>query len=183
MSMNTDIKELFRRAFGYEAPDNSYVIEQAPARKETGNLGGHYYAVDMYGREFFMPVTLAEILLPFAVISINCKKTIVATPMPERQGSVHEQISVDDYVINIKGLLVSEDNAYPEDSIIELQKLFLRNEAVTMRSVLSDIFLNGKFEHRVIIKSLSFPAVSGTENVKPYEMELESDMIFDLEIK
>lgn len=177
----TDIKELFRRAFGYEPPEN-FSLERAPERLEyaSSSLGGNYYDTDLYGREFFLPVKLDKYLLPFAVISIYCRKNIVSTQMPERQGSVIEQISVDNHIIGIKGILVNDDNTYPEKEIISLKNLFEKNESLTIQSVLTNIFLNGAFDHKVVLKSLTFPSNAGIENAKPYEMELEADMIFDL---
>lgn len=175
-----NISDLFRRAFGYETPE-SFSIEQAPNRKMVSSLGGSYYAESISGVEFFLPIKLNNYLLPFAVMSVTCKKTIVSTPMPERQGSIHEQISVDDYVFNIKGIAVSETNDYPEDDIMQLNKLFLLNEPLTINSVLTQIILKG--DPKVILTSLSFPANAGVENAKPFEMELESDMIFELKEK
>src|SRR5207253_707355 len=97
-------------------------------------------------------------------------------------GTVKELISIDDYLINIKGILVNEENAYPESEIIDLHELFLKNQSIQLQCVLTDIFLKGSFEQKVVIRDLKFPAVTGIEHTKPFEMELESDMIYDLEI-
>src|SRR4051794_6477457 len=101
------IQKVFSEAFGYEPP--SFKIEQAPDRLESSSLGQPYFSEDAVGREFFLPATLEGILIPFAVISIVTKKTLVETPLPERGGSVTEMISIDDFAINIKGILITED--------------------------------------------------------------------------
>jgi hypothetical protein len=169
MSM-IDIKELFRASFGYEPP-SEFAIPRAK-----------YYLADVYGREYFLPVTLDGYLVPFAVVGVSRTQLIVSTSMPERDGSVHEQISLDDVIINVKGVLIMDDNTYPERLIIELNDIFEKKRSVVMRSVLTDIFLDGASNHKVLIKRLDFPAIGGVENAKPFEMEIISDKIFELEL-
>ena len=176
-----NLNELFRNSFGYEAPA-SFSIEQAPAKKELSNLGQRYYAEDLSGREFFLPVWINGQLIPFAVLGVTCKKTIVSTPMPERSGSVHELISIDDYSFTLKGLLVNESNEFPEQDIADIHNLFLVNASVSMRSALSDIFLSGEFDHKVIIQDVNWPPSPGVEHVKAFEIKLVSDQIFELTI-
>jgi hypothetical protein len=103
--------------------------------------------------------------------------------MPERGGSVHELISIDDYVFTIKGLLVNEDGEFPEKDIISLHEIFKINASVRLRSALSAIVLNGNFDERVIIRAVDWPVISGVEHVKGFEVKVESDMIFDLTIE
>jgi len=177
-----NLKEVFRNAFGYEAPA-PFSIEQAPPRKELSSLGQKYYAEDLSGREFFLPVTIDGVLIPFAVMGMTWKKTFVTTAMPERGGSVHEQISIDDYEFSIKGLLVNEEGEFPESGIIELHNLFKINASLPLRSAMSDIVLSGEFDHKVIIKTVSWPAAAGVEHVKAFEISVESDQIFELVIK
>lgn len=184
-----EIAKVFKDAFGYEAP-RKFSTPAADERKETSDLGQSFYGVDALGREHFLPVRINDYLVPFAVISINAKKTIVSTPMPERGGSVHEIISVDDYAINIKGILINDDNNFPEKEIANIHKLFEVNNSVELRSALTDIFLRGgnrtseqlnDLLHQVVIKQVNYPAVSGVEHAKPFEIVCESDMIFTLE--
>lgn len=185
-----DFKEIFREAFGYEPPHDDIQLQKAPARQGHSNSGAAYYDEDMFGREFFMPVRLDGILISFAVIGCTWKKTIVSTPMPERGGSVKELISIDDYAINIKGILINPGNDWPEAGVDEMYRLFVKNQSVSLRSALTDIFLSGKSDdkgidpvgHRVVIREIKWPAVAGVEHAKPFEIECESDLIFDLEI-
>lgn len=179
-----EFNSAFKNAFGIQKAN----IPQAPARIEQSSQGQPYYATDALGREFFLPIRLQvppffDYLIPFAIMSVNCKKTIVSTPMPQRGGAVKELISIDDYVFNIKGLLINNVNAYPEADIIALHSIFKVNGSVAMRSVLSDIFLSGDFNHMVTIKELKWPAIAAVEHAKPFEIDCESDMIFTLEVK
>lgn len=179
-----DFGEIFQQAFGYTPPINqdNVKLEKALARKESSDLGQPYYETDISGREFFLPVKINGMLIPFAIIGMTWKKKIVETDMPERGGSVNELISIEDYVFNIKGILINDDNTFPESGIVDMHNLFKINASVTMRSVLSDIVLKGEYDHKVIIKEIKWPPIAGNEHAKPFEMDLKSDMILDLEI-
>jgi Domain of unknown function (DUF6046) len=184
-----EIKDIFKQAFGYEAP-RKFSIQKADERKESSDLGQPFYDIDELGREHFLPVKINGYLIPFAVVSIAAKKTIISTAMPERGGSVHEIISIDDYAINIKGIMINDDNDFPEKEITTIHKLFEVNNSVELRSALTDIFLRGGNKeneklndqlHQVVIQSVNYPAVSGVEHAKPFEIVCASDMIFTLE--
>jgi hypothetical protein len=175
-----NLGDIFRKSFGYEPP--VFELPEAPGRIEASSLGGRYFDTDLLGREFFLPVQLDGYLLPFAVIGITCKKTIISTAMPERGGTVKELISIDDYLINVKGILINDSNEFPESMLIDLHELFLKNQSLELQCVLTDIFLKGGFEQKVVIRDLKFPTVTGVEHARVFEMDLESDMIFDLEI-
>lgn len=193
------LQDLFEKTFGYLPADkfvvdknaastqesNPFAIPPAPPKKQFGDnsyssLGQPYYKQDYLGREMFMPVMLDGYLVPFAVVSVTEKKTLIETPMPERGGSVTELISIDDYLINIKGIIVEDDDIFPETQIKNIHELFLQNNSVELRSVITDIFLSGVFEHRVIIKEVKWPASPGIENAKPFEIDCKSDMIYEL---
>ncbi|MBL0144935.1 MAG: hypothetical protein IPP48_03415 [Chitinophagaceae bacterium] len=112
--------------------------------------------------------------------------------MPERGGSVHEIISIDDYAINIKGILINDSNIFPEKDVLEIHKLFQINRSIELRNALTDIFLRGGIKeqnkptdqlHQVVIKEINYPPVAGVEHAKPFEITCESDMIFTLEIE
>lgn len=172
------LADIFERTFGYQPPQ-PFRIEQATPRRETSSLGQPYYDVDDAGREHFMPVRLNGWLIPFAVVSITPRKLIVSTPLAERNGSVHEIISVDDYSINIKGLLADPGNDYPEDQVRQLYNIFMLNRSIELRSAKTDIFLRG--EDKVIVKEIPLPALPGVQHIQPFEINCVSDTIFTLE--
>jgi hypothetical protein len=176
-----NIRDLFQSAFGYEPPAE-FAIPNSPGRKETSRLGAPMYTTDSFGREFFLPVKLNGYLLPFAIISIAAKNLIVSTVLPERPGSVKEFITAEDYAINIKGIIIRPDNQFPEEELIELERLRTINQAMTLECALTDVFLKGTYQQKVVLRSMSFPAVAGIEHSKPYEIELESDQVYELEI-
>lgn len=192
-----NLGDFFAKTFGYYPADNfsidktqqtidqavnKFSIPTAPDRLEHSSLGQPYYKDDLLGREMFLPVVINGFVVPFAVLSIIESKTITETPMPERGGSVKELISLDDYKINIKGILIEEDDVYPEQQIKTIHEIFLINAGVEIRSVLTDIFLHGSYNHQVVIKEVKWPANPGIQHAKPFEMDCVADMIFTLEI-
>lgn len=178
MSTAFVIRSLFERSFGYE-PEGEFRIEQAAARKEVSSLGQPYYEADDAGREHFMPVRLNNWIIPFAVISITPRKTIVSTPMVERDGSVHEIVNRDDFAINIKGILLAKENEYPEEDLRKLWEIFQINQSIELRSAKTDIFLRG--EDKVLLRDMPLPPVPGVQHAQPFEINCVSDTIFTLE--
>jgi hypothetical protein len=185
MAYSIQLASLFKQAFGYEPPapgQNEINLPKAGDRIEMSNLGQPFYESDALGREFFLPVKLNDYLVPFAVIETRWKKTVVKTAMPERGGTVKELISIEDYPVNIKGMFVRDADEFPESEIKELHSIFEKNASITIRSVLTDIFLRGLFDHKIVIEEVSWPSIVGVQNVKPFSIQAESDMIFTLEL-
>lgn len=179
MSNTFLLKSIFEKSFGY-VPEGDFKIEQAAVRKSNSSLGQAFYATDDLGREHYMPVVIEGWLIPFAVVSVTPKKLIVSTPMPERGGSVHEIVAMDDIAINIKGILVSKDNEYPEADLRKLWDIFKLNKSVELKSAKTAIFLNG--EDKVIIKEMPVPPVPGVQHAQPFELNCVSDTIYKLEL-
>lgn len=202
-----DIADLFEMQWGHRPPREfnvkggtgadfaispSYAdfdIAPAPAAQVYGKLGGNYWDKDNYGREYFMPVSLNGVALWFPVITVlDLSREVVETDMVERSGSVKEIISIDDIVINIKGLIISPNNNWPEDEFTQLTKLFALNRSIEINSVITNIVFNSLFggnkndKNMVLIKKVPITPKVGVKHVIPYEMNLISDTIFELEL-
>lgn len=125
-----------------------------------------------------------DILLPYTVVKITGKKTIVKTPLSERGGTVKELYSIDDYVISIKGFLIDENNrVWPDKEIKQLKQLFCINTAIELDNALTNQFLHtdNNINNRVVIDSFELPEVEGgSVHIRPFSMTLESDSVFDL---
>jgi hypothetical protein len=173
MAASFDIQKIFQTSWGYRPPIFDVALQ--PDRSE---MDKDYFAKGLYGRPYFMPVTLGGVLLPNPVIRISNKKTIVETSMVNRPGTVKELIAQEDYRINIKGIIVLESNRYPEEEILSIQELYLENKALKIESVLTDQILG--FNKHVVITDITWPEIIGTQNVKTYEINLLSDAPFDL---
>lgn len=130
----------------------------------------------------FMPVTIGGILLPYAVMTISGKKTIVETALTGAKGTIKELISVDDYNLSIAGVLCNPDGVYPEQEIREFMELYNKNEAVSLVSAFTDmIFELGN--DKVVLKSISFPPINGCEEMQAVKIECVSDAPFELIIE
>jgi hypothetical protein len=119
-------------------------------------------------------------LLQNTVSSFTNKKTIVETPLVNRQGTVKEEISVSDWDINIKGLIVSPDNDYPEDDVYMLNELYRLGKSLGIENARASLIMEN--QERVVIRSLTFPELKGMKHVQAFEMNLSSDFDFELTI-
>ena len=194
----TNIADAFRQQFGFNPPVNykipqkqqgtiisstefsDLVIPAKAAERTRGNGGSAYYATDVYGRQYYMPVSLGTVELWFPVVSIELGRTTESTRMVERRGSVHEIINTEDIVINVKGLIVGYNNQFPEDELTALNELFNLKGSLSIRSVITDIFLQA--DDKVIIQKVPITPKIGVKHVIPYEMNLVSDLINELEV-
>ncbi len=145
-------------------------VNGAPLRKYQGGI---YY---------FMPVSFEHKGSTWefddVVVSVNGKKTIVETPLIGRQGKVKELISIDDYDIKLVAVFSSDD--YPEQEMLELERLWKINENIKMVCALTDYFLRD--EDRVVIKTFDVPPMEGIEDMQAVVMTLVSDQNFELEL-
>lgn len=115
------------------------------------------------------------------LISISLQKTIVetATVGEGRKGTVKEYICTEDYEIDIKGVIIGDGNTYPGQEVEELNKLFLKNEAL-------DIVDNSFFElfgiEKIVLKSIKFDEMMGQESLQKYTITAVSDEPFLAEL-
>jgi hypothetical protein len=130
------------------------------------------------GKPYFLPVILDGIHLQHCVMSVSSRKHIVSTQMVARKGAVKELISFDDLKISLNGFFIGENGHFPDTQIDQLVQIYEKNEAITLRSALSDYFLLA--DDKVIMRDLTFPEMRGVTNVRNWKCELESDVIFEL---
>lgn len=151
-------------------------------------IGEQYRGVDIW-----LPIRLSYMdqlicYIPYAVVNIYGKKIMVKTPMVERIGTVKEQYSIEDYVIGVKGFLISADRTFPEQEINNLKQVYEFGQAVQIENALTNIFLTNSSlqryeQRRVVIEDLEIPEVQGgRKHVRPFSMKLESDTVFTLEL-
>ena len=149
-------------------------------------MGDTFYSFNSNGNEVFMPIWLKDnlgnkFLLPNTVIDMSNKKTIVETPMVNRKGSVKEEISIEDWDINIKGIIVSSDYDYPDELVQQLNSWYNLGYALEIINAKTGLILED--QEKVVLKSLRFPEVKGMKNIQPFEMNLVSDYDFQLIIE
>lgn len=176
-----DLGELYNKAFNIKLPEYAILAENEEALVASKYGSSTYRRADAVGRNYFMPVELGGMQLSYPVIRISGSKNIVETQLTERKGSVIEIINQDSYKIYIRGFMINHQGHFPEEDVYNLQQLFELNKSIPIKSVLTDLFLTS--DDRVVIKDFNLPEVQGVENVKPYELELISDSVFELEFE
>lgn len=196
--ISLSIAEVFEQAFGYRPSTFEQKLEdhldtkynylktaQNPyGTNRTTAKGQAFTGQDNLGRDYYMPVNLDGYDLHHPVVSISGKKRIIETPLTERTGVVKELISVDDWEMTIRGIIVGKYGDYPEDAVTKLVDLFHRNKAIEIKCAITDIFLmrwERQGNNMAVIKEMNFPEVRGIMNVRPYELKLVSDAPFSLE--
>lgn len=196
-----DIASLFRQAFAIERGrpyDGSQaqppVINKAPGFPETpdsGSLEGSEF-VNMrntlssqtpLGTVLFMPVSIGGVLLPNEPsVSVSSRKNIVETALvgSTRRGTVKELISIEDWVITVRGIAYNYDSKiyYPEDQVKALNDLYDRNESLEIKCALTSLL----GIYRVVIKDFLMPEMIGVQNAQAYQFNLVSDEDFILEL-
>ncbi len=199
-----NLAKMFEAAFGYKTQAftpgfHTVQGDQAPLRTEQGTHGSPYYAKDVSGMEYYMPVTIAysdseekndgnstsmkKWDLPYPVISITSRKTIVETPLTGRRGTVKELIHIQNYDIVIKGFIIGTTNEFPENTVTTLRTVYEQNTPLSLQCPLTDIFLlrpDRSGSDQVVIREIKFPAIAGIKNVRPYELHMVSDEPFNL---
>lgn len=199
--INLNLADLFQQAFGYNTDAFDPQFDKTVNSKQSaGSAGTPFYAVSDLGVEYFMPVTLVysagstsagsttqqtqkSVELPYPIISISAKKTIVDTPMTERNGTVKELISARDLEITVKGFAIGKRNEFPEAQIAAIETLYEQQDALSIQCALTDIFLvrsDRSGSDNVVITELSFPEIEGVTNIRPYELKMVSDEPFNL---
>jgi hypothetical protein len=195
-TISFDLEKLYQQVFGGKPFQVPPEIKKDPKEepdiiKRTASKS--YVLLEKYlNREIWLPTRLAqlnidnykrsEFYLPYCAVKISGKKTIVKTPLAERQGTVKELYSIDDYSISLKGFFIDNKNRlFPEDDLDVLRQVFEMKHAFAIDNALINIML-GK-EVKVVMESFELPEVEGgRKHVRPFNIQLESDSVFTLEV-
>lgn len=200
-----DIQGLFQRHFGFkpyhingeengtDGNETPYNISKAMTSGEFTPKGS-ILSEQFKGVEVLLPVRFFDgpamiMHLPYTVVKITGKKTIVETPLAERRGTVKEQFNIDDYSISVKGFLIGENKEFPEAQLEQLRNLYEKGAAVTLDNALTNIFLTDPElrqdeQRRVVISDLDIAEVTGGRiHVRPFSMGIKSDSVFTLELE
>jgi Domain of unknown function (DUF6046) len=194
--INLSISDLFQRAFGARgAGFDSSLVLQYPIDKQTYDdidpndeteLGEFVNVRDSLkgtylGRALFMPVKIRNLQLPNEpTMLISGRKNIVKTALAgsTKKGTVKELISVDDYDITIRGIVINDKSklTYPEDIVKKIHELYLINESHFIECGLTSLLGIDK----IVIESITFPEMIGIQHAQAYELRCVSDEDFEL---
>lgn len=176
-----EAQSLFAQAFGYTAANLTLGIGQNNPATKT-RYGTDLSKKDKYGVDCFAPVTLRygsdEVFLPYATVNITTQKRIVKTNLLNRKGSVKEHISQGDYIITIRGVMLTRDEALPEDDISAIKDLYDTQLPISIINAITDFFLDR--DDRIVIKSITLPPMIGTDKAQAFVLDCETDTNLEL---
>lgn len=150
-------------------------------------LGNSISKKNALGIEVFLPITLKvsetlKLTIDCCTIRVTGKKTIIRTPVSERKGSVKEQFNIEDYQFSVKGVLIGENQKFPDDQIIMLRKIFESDQPVKIENALAELFLDQS--NQIAISEYEFQETEGrTLRHKAFTFTAESDFIDTLTLK
>lgn len=170
--------------------EDDYELEpEAPAEEEFIR-GTRLRGKDRLGHWYFMPVSFIysspagekkTLELERAEIkAVSVKKNIVETSLVGRKGAIRELISSEDFKVSIRAVARTEDGTYPADQIVAFKELYNVNEAVELKSVLTDLLFDEN--DKVVITDMSFPETPGVEDEQDVEIECVTDKPFELTV-
>lgn len=173
------------KVFGKKEKENSeFDLQRIDEYERTfvnddSSAGG----VSYFFETSFMPIWLVAangdwIYLPNTVMSMENTKTFAETPMAGR-GTIKEEIQGQDWTLTITGVILSDDNNYPEEQVNQLMKIYRENNSVGIQNARASLALDGE---KLVIKSLKLPSTKGFQNVQAFEMTCVSDVDFELEV-
>jgi len=177
-NINFNLNELYGKVFGHQAKTGSYDSSLVATQQTitAKNILGQL----LFEQITFKTPTMAYTFPDCPLIDITASKNIVTTPIQGRNGSVKEYISIDDYQVTIRGILINYDNDdYPEELVYNLHQVF---KVEAELQVLSPV-LNLLDIHNLVIKDIKFPEVEGYSNIQPFVLQCLSDEPLELVIK
>ena len=81
-----------------------------------------------------------DFVLETVLLSVTQNKNIVRTKIQGKKGSVKEYISLDDYSVQVNGIIVGSNGAYPKNDVQTLLTILNCNEALTVTSWYLQLF-------------------------------------------
>lgn len=114
---------------------------------------------------------------PFISVSFKNIITRRSVAKGDKRGTVKERWTEDDAEINISGVLIADDDHYPDD-VFTLQKYFETRQAIGAECrVLNDLGITS-----IVIESFDLPFTKGVEN-QAFTIKAYSDDVFNLLIE
>lgn len=110
------------------------------------------------------------------LVDVSMTRNIIKTPIQGLSGTVKEYIADGDFDITIRGVLVSQDNAYPQDDFAMLLHLCKIQYALEVQSDYLQIFNI----YNLVVEDYSFPQREGFENTQLFELRCVSDQPIEL---
>ena len=152
--------------------------ESIPERSSTGTPIKKYTDQDL-GQYNFLPVTINGIDIPNALIIISGEKSIIETDIVD-VGTVFEKVFTRPYDITIICTLIGIGGQWPETEIRSIASLWKKDELVTLKCALTDIFIEDR--NNMVITKIDILDADGSESVEVIQLSGRSNIDFELEI-
>jgi hypothetical protein len=123
-------------------------------------------------------VTFPPIELKTALISVAQAKKIIRTEIQGRDGTVKEYIGMDDYSVNVSGVLTGTATIRPVDDVLNLKKMLDAPIAIdVVCKHLQDLGI-----HQLIVESYELPQDAGGEMYQSFNINFISEQPTELRI-
>ena len=132
--------------------------------------------VRYYDKALEKEIVTPEIFVPCAIVEMNFNKKVVKTTVKNqyRKGTFKEFIGLDDYTINVRGILSADNNSFPMEQVKWLHDTCTATYENLNVGLIHEL-LNELGIYSVVIESGSFLPKKGYENIMPFELECVSD--------
>jgi hypothetical protein len=175
--------DIYVRAFGRR---ETFAAVDATGRVEARD---HGYGIDLpyepeaddtslLGTPIFMPLEIDGYRMPNEpIITVTQTKLIVKTVVQGIKGTVKEEISMGDYNINIKGIIVNEESdEFPGDDVRRIRSLVEKTGALPVKSPFLSLF----GIDRIVIEQSTFQGIEGHQSQQAYQLMAVSDRPLEL---
>jgi hypothetical protein len=113
------------------------------------------------------------------LLNVNQPRNIIVTPIAGRNGTVKEYISDGDYVISVRGVIVSQyKDVYPVEQITALKNLFVLKKAIAV----SSLFLLNFEITEVVVQEWNINEIQGSRNMAELDMTMLSDTPIEIQV-
>lgn len=120
-----------------------------------------------------------DLRIDTVLMTVDMTKNIVKTPIQGRNGTVKEYISDGDYMINIKGAIVSPyPLKYPQDDVDLLIRYLKVNTQIGVASFFLELF--GISD--IVIEKYRIAEKLGSRNEVPFEIDAISDTPIEFQL-
>lgn len=156
----------------------SIEVDNLKERSDLGTPVRKYDNEDLGSYEF-LPATIDGTPIENALVIITGEKSIVETDIVD-VGTVFEKVFTRPYDISIICTLLGDKGQWPESKVRSMAKLWKKDDLVTLKCALTDIFLQPK--NNFLITRINFLDAQGAENVEVIQIDGRSNIDFELEL-
>lgn len=168
------------KAFGTLPPEEDYDNQIATTYLGTPVFDNLVFDDDKTLDENTLGDTVSNKLrIDTCLLIIHQTKNIVKTPVQGRNGTVKEYIAQGDYLITIRGFLVSpESNVFPYTDMAKLKKFCEAGKAINVTCQ----FLAAWGIRSIVIDEYTPSQVIGHRNMMAFDIQASSDTPFEIQV-